>query len=260
MNINEWLIISIIFILLIITYRTGFILGTRNVTIKAEGHINRVTNMQAGLMGLLGVMLAFSFSLSSQRFEKRRQLVIEESLKIGTAYFRAGLLPDTTRKDLRELLKNYLHERINFYKPGNSYDAMKASEKKSEHLQVLIWYKTASLGRTNPTLNTNVTILALNEMIDIGGNISSEFQNRVPLYILMLLVFISICTILTMGYSDGLTSDKNLSFAVILNLVLCGILLLIIDMDAPTSGFLKTDIYGLTSLKHEIDLYSKYSK
>jgi hypothetical protein len=260
MNINEWVLIAIIFSILVLAYRAGYYMGDRNIALKTERHESRVSSIQAGLMGLLGVMLAFSFSLSSQRFEKRRQLVIEESLKIGTVYYRAGLLPDTTRTGLRYLLSKYLDERIRFYATGNSYEDMFGSEKRSEHLQVMIWFKTAALARTHPTLNTNVTILALNEMIDIGGNVTSEFQNRVPIFILLLLAFMAICTILTVGYSDGLTSDRNIGFAIVLNLVLCATLLLIIDMDRPTSGFLTTDTYGLTSLRKEIDIYSKFSK
>lgn len=259
MELNEWIIAFLIFCILVVAYRLGVYLGKRNAALKQEGHLGRVSNIQAGLMGLLGVMLAFSFSLSSQRYEKRRQLVIQESMNIGTAYFRAGLLPDPLKRDVRNLLEKYLDERINYYQPENSYENKSEFQKKSESLHVQIWAKTAEIGKKAPTLNTNITILALNDMIDISGNISSEFQSHVPQFILLLLVFISVCTILIMGYTDGLSSEKNIVFAIILNLVLCSILLLIIDMDRPTSGYLKSDTYGLTELKKEIQDYSPNS-
>jgi hypothetical protein len=257
---NEWLIISIVFLILVAAYRLGDYFGKKNIGTDKEAPMSRVSSIQAGLMGLLGVMLAFSFSLSSQRYEKRRELVIDESLKIGAAYFRAGLLPDTLKRNLRGLLEEFLDSRIQFYQPENTGEQMLEIQKKSENLEVLLWANTAKLGKSTPNLNTNVNILALNEMIDKTNTISSEFQTRVPISIFMLLVFISICTLLIIGYSNGITMKKNIGFAIILNLVLCSILLLIIDMDRPTNGFFRADTYGLSRLKREIQQYSVKAK
>src|SRR3954462_8718488 len=99
-----------------LAYLAGFTFGKSNFKEKEEKQLRLITNIQTGLLTLLGVMLAFSFSLASARFEKRRELIIQESMNIGTSYFRAGLLPDTLKKNLRDLLKDYLNVRINFYK------------------------------------------------------------------------------------------------------------------------------------------------
>lgn len=254
---NEWIIITVVFFVLILVYRIGYRAGGKNNTNQSEGHFTRVSNIQAGLMGLLGVMLAFSFSLSAQRFEQRRQLIIQESINIGTSYFRAGLLPDSLKNDIRHLLRLYLNERIKFYRSGNTLNEMEEVQTNSENLQVRIWAKTAEIGKNTPNLNTNLNILSLNSMIDITGNISSSFQSRVPLFILFLLTFITISTILTIGYSDGLSLDRNTPFMILLNLVLCTILLLIIDLDTPSTGFLKSDIYSLLELREEIQRYDK---
>jgi hypothetical protein len=253
---NEWLIISVVFVILFIAYEAGVYLGEKNAKIKPEGHSGRVSNIQAGLMGLLGVMLAFSFSLSSQRFEERRKLVIQESLNIGTAYFRAGLLNDTLRNEVRALMRTYLDKRIEFYKSGNTEEEMRRIQMEAEDLQVQIWFKTATIGRTAPNLNTNINIFSLNSMIDISGSIASNFLNHVPKFVLLLLVFITTCTLFIMGYSDGIAMQKNIYFSIVLNLVICFILLLMIDMDRPTTGFLKADIDSLTSLRDEIQRYT----
>jgi hypothetical protein len=254
---NEWFIISLVFLLLLATYHGGFFLGKKEIKVKEEGHSSRISNIQAGLMGLLGVMLAFSFSLSSQRFEERRKLVIQESMSIGTAYFRAGLLPDSLKNELRPLLKEYINQRINYYKSGNTLEKMREVQSKSKHIQVQIWAKTAILGKQSPNLNTNITILALNPMIDISENISSSFQSHVPTFILIVLILIATCTVLIIGYSHGLSADKNLTFMMILNIILCSILLLIMDLDSPNTGILQTDIYSLLQLKQEILKYNR---
>lgn len=255
MYINQWYFITIVFIMLLVTYHIGFLFGNRK-PVKETGHSVRVSNIQAGIMSLLGVMLAFSFSLSSERYEQRRRLIIEESMNIGTAYFRAGLLPDSLRHDLRGLLKSYLDERINFYKTGNTQEEMEQIQSRAQEIQVQIWAKTAVIGKNAPNLNTNINILSLNTMIDISGNISSIFQSHVPKMIILLLTFITTCTVLIIGYSHGLSSDKNFPFMIILNIILCSILLLILDLDTPTSGFLRADIYSLRELKKSIIKYN----
>lgn len=257
MYLTEWMLIAIVFLFLLAFYKVGFFFGAKNHVLHEKGILSTVASIQTGLMGLLGVMLAFSFSMSSQRFEQRRQLVIQESMNIGTSYFRAGLLPDSSRDKIRTLLRGYLDYRINYYSRGNSSEEMQKIQTESENLQVAIWAETASLGRNAPSLNTNLNILALNATIDISGNISSSFQSRVPRFIMILLSFIAFCTVLTIGFSDGLSLDRNFPFVIILNVVLCTILLLIVDLDTPTTGFLQSDTYSLVQLKEEIQRYGK---
>ena len=69
-------------------------------------------------MALLGLLLAFTFSMSNSRFDNRRQLVIEEANAIGTAILRTDFYPDSVRKLLRASLKEYVENRIAFYRAG----------------------------------------------------------------------------------------------------------------------------------------------
>ena len=57
-----------------------------------------------GMLGLLALLLAFSFSMALGRFEERRHLVIQEANAIGTAYLRTQLLDEPHRAQLSALL------------------------------------------------------------------------------------------------------------------------------------------------------------
>ena len=50
--------------------------------------------MVGAIMGLLALLLGFTFALADDRFEARKQLVLEEANAIGTTWLRAGLLPE----------------------------------------------------------------------------------------------------------------------------------------------------------------------
>jgi len=47
---------------------------------------------------VLGLLIAFTFSGANRRFDARRQLIVEETNNIGTAYLRLDVLPADLRR------------------------------------------------------------------------------------------------------------------------------------------------------------------
>src|SRR5215469_10426045 len=71
--------------------------------------------IEAATLTLLGLIVAFTFSMALNRYDQRKNLEEEEANAIGTEYFRVDLLSGVDPGKLRELLRSYLHERILFY-------------------------------------------------------------------------------------------------------------------------------------------------
>ena len=65
--------------------------------------------------GVLGLLLAFTFSGASSRFDARRALVVEEANDIGTAWLRLDLLPAASQPPLRDAFRRYTDSRILMY-------------------------------------------------------------------------------------------------------------------------------------------------
>src|SRR5271168_4650577 len=78
-------------------------------THSSEGQEGYVVS---AVLGLLALLLGFTFSLAVDRFEGRRQLVLEESNAIGTAFLRAQLLGEPHRTRLSQLLVTYTDNKI----------------------------------------------------------------------------------------------------------------------------------------------------
>src|SRR5438046_4435174 len=70
----------------------------------------------AATLTLLGLIIGFSFSMATSRYDQRKNLEEAEANAIGTEYVRADLLPAADAVKVRTLLKNYLDQRILFYK------------------------------------------------------------------------------------------------------------------------------------------------
>ena len=62
----------------------------------------------ASTMGLLSFILGITFGLASSHFDSRSHSAFDEALAIGTAYRRAGLLPDPDGANLRHLIRDYV--------------------------------------------------------------------------------------------------------------------------------------------------------
>src|SRR6476469_4199228 len=71
---------------------------------------------EAAVFGLLGLLIAFTFSGAASRFEDRRHLVTEEANAIGTAYLRVDLLPADAQPELRRLFRRYTDVRASTYR------------------------------------------------------------------------------------------------------------------------------------------------
>ena len=68
--------------------------------------------MVASILGLVALVLGFTFSLAASRFDARRMAVLEEANAIGTTYLRARLLPEPQRSEVARLLREYVEVRI----------------------------------------------------------------------------------------------------------------------------------------------------
>ena len=72
--------------------------------------------VEAAIFGLMGLLIAFTFSGAASRFDERRHLVVQEANMIGTFYLRLDLLPADSQKMLREKMRQYVDTRLAFYR------------------------------------------------------------------------------------------------------------------------------------------------
>ena len=87
-------------------------------------------------LGLLAFTLALTFSMAADRFDMRRELVLEEANAIGTTYLRAALLSTPANSEARALLRQYVDTRLKAAtQPGKFAEGVK----RSEELQGLLW-------------------------------------------------------------------------------------------------------------------------
>ena len=201
------------------------------------------------ILGLMAFLLAITMGMASDRFDARRALVLEETNAIGTTYLRAGYLDEPAGSDMRDLLREYVPLRI-----ATTDDALLvANLERSEQLLDEMWAIAEDVARAQPSDVTALFIEALNEVIDLHtSRFVAGVYSRVPPTILLLLVAGVILSLGLVGYNAGLSEKRSPIIAIVLVIALGATLWLVIDLDRPREGLIKTSQQPLIDLQQKL--------
>jgi len=197
---------------------------------------------EAGVFGLLGLLIAFTFSGAALRFEDRRHLISDEANAIGTAYLRLDLLPDDAQAAIRDLFRKYADLRATAY--GDA-DLQAASRRLSDGaaLQGEIWAKAwAACRRPDAPAQAAMLLLpAVNEMIDITTTRATATENHPPAVVFLLLGGLCLIGALLVGYGTAPDQSRSWFHPVIFAAVLSVTVYVIIDVEFPRLGLIRVD-------------------
>jgi hypothetical protein len=241
-EIAPWLGIGL-FVGMLICSEFGRRLGLARLAHDADGLEKGTSTAEAAVFGLIGLLIAFTFSGAASRFEDRRHLIREEVNAIGTAYLRLDLLPIDSQPELRELFRHYVDVRSITYSNAEDRNATASRLTEGAALQGDIWTKAvaACLKPGTPPQATVILLPALNEMIDITTTRIVATRNHPPLIIFLLLGMLSLIGALLVGY--GISPNKERSwlhimvFAAIISLTV----FVILDIEYPRLGMIQID-------------------
>ena len=232
-----------LFGLMILCNEAGFRMG-RFVQEHTDDEIKTLTgSIQASILGLLALLLGFTFSMAMQRYDSRSMAVIEEANDIGTALLRVQLLPGEYQAETYQLMTQYIALRL----AVGRIDITRQNERQLHNRQIAdLQHRLWSIGilATNAdprAATTGAFTKSLNDMIDIQGTRNALLQMHVPeaVMVLLFLVFISAGGII--GYAAGLSGKRILAPVVLVSLLITLIVFIIIDLDRPKRGLIQVD-------------------
>src|SRR4249920_824522 len=105
-----------LFLGMLVLLEIGRRIGVRRLAKDPDGATVGVGTVEGAVFGLLALLVAFTFSGAAARFDTRRQLIVEETNDIGTAYLRLDLLPAAAQPPLRERFRHYVTARLAVYR------------------------------------------------------------------------------------------------------------------------------------------------
>lgn len=239
-------------------YRLGLASQVQSNTAKEQ-----VSTIQSSLLGILALMLGFTFSLALNRFDTRSNAVVNEANAIGTAYLRTDLLPEPNQNQAQRLLKDYLNLRVaeGSLALGNHNERAPLLESAAQ-LQDQIWQEAmqATLKAPN-SATTGLFSQAINSMIDTYGVRIAELNRHVPQLVLLLLYGSFIITGSIIGYTAGIGRHRPAAASYIMLALVVLLMSMVIDLDHPRSGLITVNQHSLIDLNDALNaIYSNSQK
>lgn len=209
--------------------------------IRSGGDPN-VSTLESAMLGLLALIIGFTFAMSLSRFEARREAVLNEANAIGTTALRARLLPGANRAEALKLLRDYVQIRLDLIATGSSLIEQKTAIDRSNAIQEALWQVARTVAaKDNSMVPTGLFIQALNEMIDDQAKRLAALRNRVPNVVLLGLFGITVVAAGFAGFASGFDPKRTRPPVYIMGLLVASVIFLILDLDRPSAGFIRND-------------------
>jgi hypothetical protein len=219
----------------------GFRLGRRASRQQSSSHAG-IGALEAAVYALLGLLLAFTFSGATARFEAHRQLIVKEANAISTAYLRLDEMPAPSQPDMRRLFRDYLDARLRVQNSLPDLNAAKREMERSAQLEQAIWSRAVAGSRLDASQNSARLLLpALNAMFDIATERAVAFQAHLPRLIFYLLMFIALMSALLAGYAMAERKSRSLLHMFLYAACIAATIYAVTDLEYPRSGIIRVD-------------------
>jgi len=231
----------------------GFRLGVRRQAKADEPDKTHANALHGAVLGLLALLLGFTFAMAVSRYETRKTLMIDQANAIGTAALRGGLLPAPYAERATALFREYVDSRLQYNAAGRNDDKIAAAEARAGRIEEELWSISRILLTEDPRSQpASLYTQALNEVFDIREERRFALGDRVPAAVTFMLFMVSTVAMALVGYGCGLNGRRrplaNLTFACLIALVLT----IILDIDAPRVGFVTVSPESLIRLQESL--------
>jgi hypothetical protein len=215
-------------------------LGVRRLARDPEGAKASTGAIDGAVFGLLGLLIAFTFSGAGARFDSRREMIVEEANSIGTAWLRLDLLPPSVQPPLRHSFRQYLDVRLAAFRKIPDVAAAKAELARAAALQSDIWMQAVAACRDSGSQSTTMLLLpALNQMFDVATSRTAGVRMHPPMIIYAMLGLLLLAGSLLAGYGLGVGKLRNWFHGLAFVLVMTLTVYVIVDFEFPRMGIIR---------------------
>jgi hypothetical protein len=217
-------------------------IGKRRLA-ASEGAPAEFGAVEGAIFGLLGLLMAFTFSGAVSRFDDRKHLITQEANAIGTAWLRIDVAAADTQPRLRALFRQYLDSRLATYREAGDPDAAHTEFKRSTVLQGEIW-TLAVAACSDPSAPPGACVLllpSLNEMIDITTTRLMATRMHPPFAVFAMLVGLALAGALLAGHAMARGKAYSWMHAVGFAAAISITIYVIVDIEYPRLGHIRVD-------------------
>ncbi|MBX3359094.1 MAG: hypothetical protein KF745_11795 [Phycisphaeraceae bacterium] len=235
---------------LLASVEIGYRVGRRRLRGSDSVKVFETGAIQGAMLGLLGLLLGFSFAGAAGRFIERQDLISREANAIGTAYLRSDLLDETHGAALRAALAAYVDHRVVTSRSLQRGLTTQAAAEIAEFHRRLWRAARAGVEARPPTMV--LVIGSVNEVIDLHAARIAAGRKHLPALVLALLLCCSILSLGVMGYAGALSRHRNTTMTSVIAILIGAALWTTIDLDWSRIGLIRVSDSALVELQGAI--------
>jgi hypothetical protein len=245
------LVFAVTFVLLSLSTLAGALARKRTAKVGEAEREDLGVILPASLT-LLGLIIGFSFAMSTGRYDQRKNYEEEEANAIGTEYVRADLLAPASGDQVRALLRSYLNQRIVFYETRDAAQ-LRMSDGATAQLQAQLWTACVAPASAQPSPLTALSVSGMNDVLNSQGYTLAAWRNTIPVAAWILMEAIAVFCSVLVGYGARRTQINV--FQLILPLLVALSFFLIADIDSPRNGIVRVPPENLLTLSQSFQAH-----
>jgi len=218
-----------------------------------RGHFVAVLS---SLLGLLALLLSFTFAMSANRYDTRRQLVVTEANVLGGLYLQSGLLPETPRRQFKGVLREYVDFRAQAAAlrrdPTEAHVAQRVAESDAIFRRMWNVIQEEALAQP-PTHGAEAMLRGLVDAASIHRERLQAFEGRVPDAVIWLLLCGALVAMTAVGLAGGLGNHRGVPARVTVSILICGTIYVVLDLDKPHQGLIQVSQTPMLGLERVLD-------
>ena len=234
----ELAIVVALLVALVAAFEVGFRIGRRGAASGNAPGIPQIGAVQGAVLGLLGLLLGFSFAGASARFMERQDLIIRDAGALGTAWQRAELLDQPYCGELRRELTASVALRLAF--PSAAPAEQQRVLGDIEGCNRRMWRAVMDGIAAKPGVMVAV-IAPVTEVMDMKAKRVGAGLKHLPGLVMAILVSCSLIAMGVIGYGSGLSGRRMMPMTLSLAMLVGASLWATIDLDHPRDGLIRLD-------------------
>jgi hypothetical protein len=226
-------------------------LGQRHIGQAGTGAMAGLDAVEGAVFALLGLLLAFAISGALQRFDERRQLIVQEATAIGTAYDHLDLLPAGSRDAMKAKLREYLAARIELFREPIDFDLEheravypEAQETKLAALKAELWSGTLSACPSASYVSTcSVLLPVITHVFETAQLRRGANEKHPPKIVFGMLYGFGLVGSLLAGFSMASSKAPSRVHLIAFAVALSFALFVLTNVEFPRLGLIRVDFF-----------------
>ncbi len=233
-SLDSWLTALFFAVAMLASWTVGWLIGRRSRSEPAQDPGTKFTDAS---MALLGLLLAFTFSMALGRHDQRRQAAVADSNAIGDFYTCASLLKEPSRSKLQGILRDYSHHKLDMARESVPGMDKEQAIQRCQDIHAAMTDVVAEALAVGTPIAIPLTNTLNNLTSSHAANVAA-YEESLPGIIVALLLLGSVVPAFLMGLHQGTAHTAHLSGTLSFIVLVTLVIFVTLDLNQPARGFI----------------------